>query len=82
MLSEEKLKEIEELAGLFFTIEEIEEITDARNESKEWQKAYRKGSLLEEAKLRKSIISLAHDGSSPAQTLAWKMLEYQKRTTY
>lgn len=82
MLGEELVKEIEELAGLFFTIEEIEEITETRNQSKEWQQAYRKGALLAEAELRKSIISLAKDGSSPAQTLAWKMLEYQKRTTY
>ena len=80
MLSDEQAKEIEELAGLFFSIEEVEEITGTTNTTKEWKQAFRKGSLLAEAELRRYIISLARDGSSPAQTLAWKMLEYQKRT--
>ncbi len=79
MLSDEQLKEIEELAGLFFLEEEVEEITATKREDPGWAKAYRRGSLMQEANLRKSIIGLANDGSSPAQTLAWKMLERQKR---
>lgn len=35
--------------------------------------AFNKGKLLSEAKLRKSIISIACQGSSPAQTLAIKL---------
>jgi hypothetical protein len=79
VLSEEDLKEIEEMAGLFFTEEEVEEITGTRRDSKEWKLAFRRGSLKAEAALRKSIISLANDGSGPAQSMAMKMLEQQKR---
>lgn len=82
MLDEEQKKEVEELAGLFFTEEEIEEITGLSKTQEGFTKAFRTGSLKAEAEIRKSIIGLAKDGSSPAQTLAWKMVENQKRSNY
>lgn len=82
VLSDEQLKEIEDLAACFFTQEEIQEITGIEEASKEFKKAMRKGHLLSEYRLRKSIIDLASDGSSPAQTLAVKMLESLKRKEF
>lgn len=82
MLSEEQAQEIEQLAGYFFTEDEVVEITGIEATRPGFKKAFRKGSLLAEAEIRKSIIELAKAGSSPAQTLAWKMLESQKRTEY
>jgi hypothetical protein len=81
VLSEEQLKEVEDLASLFFTEEEIEEISGIAKDTPGWRKAFRTGSLKSEAELRRSVIQLAKDGSSPAQTLAWKMMEQQKRMT-
>lgn len=82
MLDEELVKEIEELAGLFFTANEIQVITGADPQSIDFKKAFRRGSLKSEAEIRKSIIQLAKDGSSPAQTLAWKMVESTKREEF
>lgn len=82
MLNDEQIKEIEELASCFFTIDEIKEITGIEEPCREFKKAMRKGHLQSEYKLRKSIIELAHDGSSPAQTLAVKMLDSLKRKDY
>ena len=82
MLSDEQFKEIEELASCFFTQEEIQEVTGIQEVCKDFKKAMRKGHLQSEYKLRKSIIDLAHDGSSPAQTLAVKMLEALKRKEF
>lgn len=79
VLSEEDLEEIEKMAGLFFTEEEVEEITGTNQQSEGWKRAFRKGSLKAEADLRTAIISLANDGSGPAQSMAMKMLERQKR---
>lgn len=79
MLSEELVKEIEELAGLFFSPEEVELITGCNGEDPSFQKAYKRGCLKSEAELRKSIIQLAKDGSSPAQAMANKMVESNKR---
>lgn len=82
MVSKEQLEEIEALAGCFFTEEEILEITGLEISNNEIQRAIRKGQLKQEAALRKSIIELAVAGSSPAQTLAFKMLESVKRKEY
>lgn len=82
MLTEEQQKEIEELAGYFFTEDEVSEISGVEKSERGFKKAFRKGNLLAEAELRKSIMELAKAGSSPAQTLAWKMLDSQKRTEY
>ena len=80
MLSEDKLIEIEELASCFFTKAEILEITGIEVVTREFREAMRKGQLTSEYKLRKSILELASDGSSPAQSMAFKMLETLKRT--
>jgi hypothetical protein len=82
MLNPEEIAEIEELATCFFTEEEICEITGIKEPCREFKKAMRKGHLQSEYKLRKSIIDLAQDGSSPAQSLAVKMLETLKRKEY
>jgi hypothetical protein len=79
---DELLREIEELAGCFFSEEEILEILELPEMSAEGKRAIRKGSLASEAKLRKSIIDLAAAGSSPAQTIAVKLMESFKRKTY
>jgi hypothetical protein len=76
------MQEVEELAALFFSSDEIREITGLNPEDPLFKKAYRKGSLKSEAEIRKSIIQLAKDGSSPAQTLAWKMVESTKREEF
>ncbi|AWW31840.1 hypothetical protein DN752_17825 [Echinicola strongylocentroti] len=82
MVNEEQLEEVEELAGCFFTEEEILEIIGLETANQAIRRAIRKGLLKQEAALRKSIIDLAVAGSSPAQTLAFKMLESVKRKEY
>lgn len=82
MLNEEQLNEVEELAGYFFTEEEIREITGIQDREPAFAKAMRKGQLKAEAEVRKGIVELAKAGSSPAQTLAWKMIENLKRNEY
>jgi hypothetical protein len=82
VLSEELIKEIEELAGCFFSIEEILEILEIRECTPEIAKVIRRGKLKSEAATRLSIFSLAQSGSGPAQTLAVKMIEEDKRKDY
>lgn len=82
MLDEEQINEVEELAGLFFTEDEIREITGLTKNTPEFAKAMRRGQLKEEAAIRKGIMELAKAGSSPAQTLAWKLIENLKRNEY
>lgn len=79
MLSEEQVQEVEELASLFFSLDEIELIMGVNAEDPAFRKAYKRGSLKSEAEIRRSIIQLAKDGSSPAQAMAWKMVESNKR---
>ena len=86
-LSEEQLKEVEQMAGLYFNIEDIAdnlELDDAELEklhldmelkTGDFYKAYRKGWLISEVKLRKSIEKAAENGSNPAQQM---MLNFQK----
>lgn len=78
----ETIQEIEELAGYFFDEEQVALITGVEIDTPEFRKAFKRGSLKSEAEIRKSIIQLAKDGSSPAQTMAWKMVESQKRKEY
>jgi hypothetical protein len=82
VLSEEQIKEVEALAELFFSPEEIQLISGVQAEDPDFKKAYQRGNLKSEAEIRKSIIQLAKDGSSPAQTLAWKMVEINKREQF
>lgn len=78
----EQLNEVREYAGLLFApkkiarilgVDEAAFLSDLNDESSEVSKAYDKGRLLTEAELRTSILRLAKQGSSPAQTLAIKL---------
>jgi len=74
--------EVEEFASYFFSQEEVSLITGIQANEKGFKNAYRKGKLKSEAELRKAIIQTAKDGSSPAQTMAYKMLEKLDRMEY
>lgn len=88
-LSEDQLKEVEEMAGLFFSVEDIAdnlELDEKELEALqlnmqfktgEFYKAYRTGWLTSEVKLRKSIEKAAENGSNPAQQM---MLNFQKQS--
>lgn len=76
LLTAEQLLEIENFAGLYFTIDEIAEIMELeKDQVHEWYasdqtdfyKSYKKGFLLSESKVRKCILDLALRNSSPAQ---------------
>ncbi len=83
VVTNEQLIEVEEFASYFFTIEEVSKITGITDTtSRAFKDAYDKGKLKSEAELRKAIIQTAKDGSSPAQTMAYKMLEKLDRTQY
>ena len=87
-LTGEQLSEVQEMAGLFFSIEDIAdnlELTETQVEDLlldcqlrvgEFFKAYRRGWLTAEVKLRKSIEKAAENGSNPAQQM---MLDFQKQ---
>ncbi len=81
-LTAEKLQEVENFAGLYFTIDEISEILELdRDQVHQWYgdpessfyKSYKKGFLLSEAKVRKCILDLALRNSSPAQDAVKKI---------
>ena len=86
-LNEDQLSEIEEMAGLFFSIEDIADNLEMDEETLEqllaqfhlkqgeFYKAYRSGWLKSEVKLRRSIEKAAENGSNPAQQM---MLNFQK----
>lgn len=82
-LSEEYCKEIEELGSLFFTADEIVIIMQLpvdvfygdRLSEPDFDIPYKRGRLKKEAELRKSIINLAVNGSSPAQILATQIIK-------
>ncbi len=75
-LSPEQLAEIENFAGLYFTVDEVAMIMELdkeavreeySNPSSEFHRHYQKGFLLSESKLRQCILDLALRNSSPAQ---------------
>lgn len=83
VLSAEELLQVEEFASLFFTPEEIKIIMGMAIDvvtikGSEFDNAYRKGKLMNEASVRRSILDLAKKGSAPAQILAYQMMEKQK----
>lgn len=82
MPSDEQLLEIEKFAGYFFTREEVCLITGADPNAREFKQAYARGKLRSEAELRAAIIQTAKDGSSPAQTMAYNLLEKLDRKDY
>lgn len=87
MEREELLQQVEEFAGLMFSRDEIADIIDidrqrftemVTDKEDDVQKAFRRGRLLREAQVRKSIFDLAGNGSSPAQAFAAKLIENAK----
>lgn len=77
-MTPDQLKSVEEKAGYFFSPEEIaiiNEYPDSFIDREDFQRAYKKGRLIKEAALRKSIIDLATSGSSPAQVLAVQIMK-------
>lgn len=88
MLNEEKLKELEQLAGCFFSLEKIATILQVdqdelarlcvRDKQSEEYAHYNRGKLISEAEVRKAVFKAAKDGSGPAQQLAMKIIEHEK----
>ena len=81
-MTKEQLKELEELSGALMPLEQIAKIISIplqalmgqlEDEESEAYKAYFKGSLLTIAANNTKIISLAKQGSSPAQMMVKKM---------
>ena len=91
-LTEEHFKMIEEMGGTGFPPSEIAEVLQVdtglfsdvfQQADSEIFKRYRKGYLLAQLKLRQRIFKDAGHGSSPAQTLAKKIMddcEYKLKT--
>ena len=85
-IDEDLLAELEQYAGLMFTKKEIaailefslsefEELLDHDDDA---YKRFQRGRLKKDAEVRKSIFDLAANGSSPAQSFAWKLIENAK----
>ena len=81
-LSEDLLLEIQEMASLFFAPETIAQVIGMEKDrfvellsdaSHPAAQAFNKGSIMSEVELRRSVIKLAKQGSSPAQTLSMKL---------
>ena len=82
MLSDEQKEELQELAGLFFSDEEIMEILEKLELTGEERKQIKIGRMKSEAELRSAIMVQAKAGSSPAQGMAMKFLESFKNKNY
>jgi len=85
-LTEEQLKEVEAMAGLFFTVEYICVVLELDSETADYfdscisvknnhpfVKAYFRGRLLAEVQLRTAVKQAALNGSNPAQST---MIDY------
>ncbi|HRH60549.1 MAG TPA: hypothetical protein PL045_08260, partial [Chitinophagaceae bacterium] len=86
-LNEQQLDAVEQYAGLFYTAKEIavilelppaELIAAIKDEQSEIYKRFYKGRLIKEAAIRKSVLQLAVQGSSPAQMMAMKIFDTSK----
>ena len=82
VLDTEQLAAIERMAAAAFTAKEIEEILEIvhlsviiEDNNTIAHKAFRKGYLTRQLELRERIFQDAKNGSSPAQTIANKLLE-------
>jgi hypothetical protein len=82
--SADQLKEIEAFAGklmageeiaIILCIDESEFLQQLQNKDTDAAKAFLRGLLRTKAELNESILKLAKQGSSPAQTLALKMVK-------
>jgi hypothetical protein len=85
--TEEMLISIERMAGAAFSFEEMADVLEIeqraffiamREEGHPVQKRIRKGMLARQLELRERIFKDAKNGSSPAQTLAVKLLDNMK----
>lgn len=83
-LKDNDYKMIEELASCGFPPEEVADVIEVdqdvlvkafNDKTSRLYKAYRKGILLSEYTLRQRIFKDANNGSSPAQSLAKKILD-------
>lgn len=83
-LTNEELALLERLAAAAFSIVEIAEVMEVDSQQLQdciempghsLRKAYRSGVLRRQLELRERIFKDAHNGSSPAQTIAHKLLE-------
>ena len=74
-MTNEQRKEQEELAALQFSAEEIQTITGLPTD----EMAYKRGRLLAQAEVRKSILQLAKQGSTPAQKQFLEMSEQSSK---
>ena len=82
-LTPDQQKEIEELSSVFFNANEIvtimmlnpDEFDYQRLKQDDFNLPFMRGRLKKEAEIRKSIINLAVNGSSPAQILAVQIIE-------
>lgn len=86
-LSEEQMKQVEYLAGLFYTPKQIavmvavvvkEFVTLVQCEDSPIYKAYWKGRYEADLQFRIAVKRLSDLGSSPAQTMVEKMIEESK----
>jgi hypothetical protein len=82
MAQEPDYLEIEKLAGLFFSIEEIRIICQTEDDSAAFQEANLRGRLKAEADIRQVIKAQAVAGSSEAQKLMIKMWDESKKTKF
>jgi hypothetical protein len=74
-------KEVERLAGLFFSPDDIciiMELHEMERKKDKFKKAYKRGMLMVEAAVRKTVIDLAISGSSPAQVATLLLIEKAK----
>ena len=85
--NESFITEVETYASLMFTKEEIAVILEVdpselkillKDQDNPVFKAFQRGRLKREAEVRKGIFDLAHNGSSPAQAFAMKIIENAK----
>ncbi len=76
-MNEEQIKEVTTMAAAFMTKAEIAavmEFEDAVLASDVFVRAFDAGYLHSKFKVQKSVVDLAQAGSSPAQTMAAKMM--------
>lgn len=83
-LTTDELAEVENMASYFFNPEEIAIVLgkppgdledELLDETTDAYRAYQRGKLKSKLELRKSILTLAKQGSGPAQTLALRLLD-------
>lgn len=86
VLSEEQKLKVEELAGLFFSPEDIaivmqldlQEFNGPRFEMEDFDIPFKRGKLLKEAEFRTKVFALASAGSSAAQIIAKEIIDKSK----